>query len=74
MFPALRGLAFVDGGNIIGRISQLLKLIAAVKPVFKLDDNLGPKLSGHCTGFYFQYVLRRGHRNTGDSLGHRHLH
>jgi hypothetical protein len=37
MFPALRGLAFVDDGNIIGRVSQALKLIATVKPVFELD-------------------------------------
>ena len=40
MFPALRGLAFADDGNIIGRLSQALKLIAAAKPVFKLDGNL----------------------------------
>ena len=40
MFPALRGLAFADDGNIIGRLSQDLKLIAAAKPVFKLDGNL----------------------------------
>ena len=40
MFPDLRGLAFVDDGNIIGRISQDLKLISASNPVFKLDGNL----------------------------------
>jgi hypothetical protein len=40
MFPDLRGLAFVDDGNLIGRISQDLKLISTVKSVFKLDDNL----------------------------------
>ena len=40
MFPDLRGLAFADDGNIIGRLSQALRLIAASKPVFKLDGNL----------------------------------
>ena len=40
MFPALRGLVFVDDGNIIGRLSQALRLITTVKSVFKLDDNL----------------------------------
>jgi hypothetical protein len=40
MFPDLRGLAFVDDGNIIGRLSQDLKLISASNPVFKLDVNL----------------------------------
>ena len=40
MFPDLRGLAFVDDGNIIGRISQDLKIISASNPVFKLDVNL----------------------------------
>jgi hypothetical protein len=40
MFPDLRGLALADDGNIIGRLSQALRLIAASKPVFKLDGNL----------------------------------
>ena len=39
-FPDLRGLSFADDGNIIGRLSQALRLIAASKPVFKLDGNL----------------------------------
>jgi hypothetical protein len=39
-FPELRGLAYADDGNIIGRLSQALKLTAASKPMFKLDGNL----------------------------------
>ena len=40
MFLDLRGVVFPDDGNIIGRMSQVLSLIASSKPVFKLDDNL----------------------------------
>jgi hypothetical protein len=40
MFPELRRLAHTDDGNIIGRLSQALKLTAVIKPVFKLDGNL----------------------------------
>jgi hypothetical protein len=40
MFPELRRLAHADDGNIIGRLSQALKLTAVIKPVFKLDGNL----------------------------------
>ena len=39
-FPDLRGLVFVDDGNIIGRISQVLMIISELKSGFKLDDNL----------------------------------
>jgi hypothetical protein len=39
-FPELRGLAYADDGNIIGRLSQALRLTAACKPVFKADGNL----------------------------------
>ncbi len=31
---------YADDGNIIGRLSQALKLTAVSKPVFKLDGNL----------------------------------
>ena len=40
MFPELEGLAYANDGNIIGRLSQALKLTALSKPVFKLDENL----------------------------------
>ena len=40
MFPVLRGLAYADDGNTIGRLSQFFKLAAVSKPVFKLDGNL----------------------------------
>ena len=40
MFPELRGLAYADDGTTIGRLSQVLKLAAVSKPVFKLDGNL----------------------------------
>ena len=40
MFPELRGLAYADDETTIGRLSQVLKLAAVSKPVFKLDGNL----------------------------------
>ena len=40
MFPELRGLAYADDGTTIGRLSQVLKVAAVSKPVFKLDGNL----------------------------------
>jgi hypothetical protein len=40
MFPELRGLAYADNGNTIGRFSQVLKLAAVSKLIFKLDGNL----------------------------------
>ena len=40
MFPELRGLVYTDDGTTIGRFSQVLKLAAVSKPVFKLDGNL----------------------------------
>jgi hypothetical protein len=40
MFPELRGLAYADDETTIGRLSQVLKLFAVSKPVFKLDGNL----------------------------------
>ena len=39
-FPDLRGLAYGDNGNIIGRGSQALRIISELKSGFKLDDNL----------------------------------
>ena len=39
-FHDLRGLAFADDGNVIGRLSQALRLISELKPGFKLDGNL----------------------------------
>ena len=39
-FLDLRGLAYTDDGNIIGRLSQTLRLISELKSGFKLDDNL----------------------------------
>jgi hypothetical protein len=44
MFPELRGLAYADDATIIGRFSQVLKLAAVSKPVFKSDDNLEFKM------------------------------
>ena len=38
--PDLRGLAYADDGNIIGRLSQALRLTSELKPGFKLDGNL----------------------------------
>jgi hypothetical protein len=40
MFPEFRGLAYVDDGNIIGRVSQPLNLTTVKKPVFNLDGSL----------------------------------
>jgi hypothetical protein len=39
-FPEIGGLDCADDGNIIGCLSQALKLTAASKPVFKSDGNL----------------------------------
>ena len=39
-FPDLRDLAYADDGNIIGRLSQALRLISEFKLTFKLDGNL----------------------------------
>ena len=39
-FPVLRGLAYADDGNIIGRLSQALTLVLELKSGFKLDGNL----------------------------------
>ena len=39
-FPDLRGLAYADDGNIIGRFSQALRFVSELKTGFKLDVNL----------------------------------
>ena len=36
-FSDLRGLAYADDGNIIGRLSQVLRLVSELNPGFKLD-------------------------------------
>ena len=40
MFPELRVLVYADDDNTIGRFSQVLKLAAVSKLIFKLDGNL----------------------------------
>jgi hypothetical protein len=45
MFPELRGLAYADDETTIGRLSQVLKLAAVSKPVFKSDGNLDFNMS-----------------------------
>jgi hypothetical protein len=40
MFAELRGLDYADDATTIGRLSQVLKLAAVSKPVFKADGNL----------------------------------
>ena len=39
-FPDLRDLAYADHGNMIGRLSQALRIVSELKSGFKLDVNL----------------------------------
>ena len=73
MFPELRGLAYADDGTTIGRLSQVLKLAAVSKPVFKLDDNLHfnmGKTEFLDERFYSRDVHGDGNRSAGDPHSH----
>ena len=48
-FPDLRGLAYADDGNVIGRLSQALRFISELKPGFKLDGNLDSIFTKLCS-------------------------